>query len=162
MSSYNNYNDFYDNENYPSDNNDDELEENELLIENEKNFDNYYDTIEKTFNDLKEYINNESSNTQLLSNLNNYIDLEQLFSKQKYSIPHKILEQENKINKNDILISNPINLIDNNSKLSKKDDFVLLVNVSKRDNKKRKLERKKRLRTKMTNRTKKILSSYLQ
>ena len=161
MSSY--FDEYY-YENFPSDNEDDNLESKEV-IENEQNFDEYCDTLNKTFDDMKKYSKN-SQNPELLQYFNDYMELDTLFTDNKYNFSNNIIQIE-KFKKNtikdNIFIPDPINWPD------KKDYTKNLISIStknkkmlRKQNKQKKMLRKQRIKKNITENTKNILSSYFK
>lgn len=126
-------------------------------IENEKHFDKYFDEIEKTYEDLQEYVKYRADNKELLKNLNDYMYLEPLFDNHEYKFSEtfkrklKIIEKFEK--KDNIYIPPPIDmteLLDDNGnfKQNEKQEWVVLkpkVNeATKKRQEKRKIKKQKR------------------
>ena len=160
------YNDMYNYENFPSDD-EYELEENQLQLDEEEHFDKYCDILNETFNDMKKYTEN-CDNPELLQHLTNYMELDTLIVKNKYEFSTSIIQSEKKKNffyNDDIYIPGPVTWSDDeddeNKEKNQKNNFVIL---GKKNNKKIPLKQKyKQLRRKrMTKNTKNILSNYLK
>lgn len=170
------YNNQYFDENLPSEDESNPIEEHQELIENETHFDKYYDAIKETHNDLTEYIKYNAQNKGLLKNLSDYMFLEPLFDNFEIDFSDRFLRKIEKNDENDIEIIEPIDILQETEKYT--ENFVTLENKkSKRTleyeekTKKRKqrikLMREKRERKrlieerkKMTQKTKDIMKSY--
>lgn len=169
----------YYNEDFDTDDEYDIEEVNEQL-EDEKHFDKYFDEIQKTYDDLKDFVHYNAKNKNLLQNLQDYMYLEVLFDDKEYKYSESfenrlklIKEYENKDN---IYIPPPFDyfeLYDDNGNLKEtpKQEWVTLTNkntkkikerqekMKKRKERVRKL-REKRKREEMTKRTKEIMKRY--
>ena len=168
MSSYT-YNDMYNYENFPSDN-EYELEENQFQLDEEEHFDKYCDILNETFNDMKKYTEN-CDNPELLQHLTDYMELDRLIGDNKYEFSNNIIQTEKKKSfyNDDIYIPGPVTWSDDeedkgkNKEKNQKNEFVSLRNRNKNNNKiPLKQKYKKRLRERMTKNTKNILLNYLK
>ena len=115
----NNFNENYDSE----DQYDAEAEYNEI-IENETHFDNYFDQIESTYNDLKDYVKYRAKNKNLLKNMINYMSIEPLYDIEEYEYS-KIFKTKINKNKDNIIIAEPFNIIDKNNLNSKEEKWIV-------------------------------------
>lgn len=169
------YNNYFD-ENLPSDIESD-TEENMELIENEKHYDGYMDQVEKTYNDLMNYVNNKSDNKNLLQKSYDYFLLEPLFNIHEIEFSESFkykLQYHKKLNEIDnIKISDPIDILEINENKVKDDKWITITSEkskSYREFKKRNEKRKERnrilkeklKREEMTKRTKDIMKRYLK
>ena len=163
MSSYT-YNDMYNYENFPSDD-EYELEENQFQLDEEEHFDKYCDILNETFNDMKKYTEN-CDNPELLQHLTNYMELDTLIVKNKYEFSTSIIQSEKKKHfyYNDIYIPGPVTWSDEDEDEEDKEKkqtnkYKKFVNIH---TKKEKSTLKQRRRKRMTQNTKNILNSYLK
>ena len=158
------YNDMYNYENFPSDD-EYELEENQLQVDEEEHFDKYCDILNETFNDMKKYTEN-CDNPELLQHLTNYMELDTLIVKNKYEFSTSIIQSEKKKHfyYNDIYIPGPVTWSDEDEDEEDKEKkqtnkYKKFVNIH---TKKEKSTLKQRRRKRMTQNTKNILNSYLK
>lgn len=127
------YNDF--DENYDSEDQYDVEEEYNETIENEKHFDKYFDEVEKTYDELKDYVRDRAENKELLQNLIDYIYLEPIFEQKDYNYS-ETFKQKIKIikefeGKDNIVIPGPIDILEmydenGNIKNQPKQEWVVL------------------------------------
>lgn len=153
---YTDYTDKYNYENFPSET--EENEENDFLeqVQNEEHYDKYCDLLHETFNNMKDYINQNCKNKYLLDNCIDYLELDQLFKNNKYDFPEILTNSNNENeNKKDIFIHGPVDLdsdLDN-----KKYNFISTHRVIKNRTTGR---RKKAIQKKIHEKTKQLLSKY--
>lgn len=124
------YNDI--NEHYDSDHETDDNEYNET-VENEKHFDKYFDEVEKTYQELKDYVHYRAENKELLQNLQNYMFLEPIFEQTEYKYSETFNQKIEIIkkfeNKDNIFISDPIDILEmynENEKNKEKEEWNVL------------------------------------
>lgn len=171
------YNDI--NEHYDSDHEFDDNEFNETL-ENEKHFDKYLDEVQKTYEDLKDYVEYRAENKELLQNLLDYMYLEPLFDTDEYKFSETFKRKIEIIKKfeqrDNIVIPEPFDILEmydenGNIKNQPKQEWVVLKPKKTKASiqaaekrKKRKERREKRLQKekeeKMKERTRNIMKRY--